>query len=258
MSDDLSASTFRCHVVYVENDRLRAPPIPAVKLVQTGVMKTDERGARVREVRRRLAQDGPPWMRYERDFETVVEVGLAYASSALAIGEALVKVDSPHPRHVIIDSFQTHAYSDVGWDLLRAAGLDSIARLMRAWSSIALPQLVTEGLVADLVDFGANPHAAEFGDFGICRVRFGKAKKGSSPALRHHPARLVNPATGMPPLPGYRTAGTATQRRNRPNQPAVATIRHGPAGHTPSGGHSAVPLQATCGRAARRPGHRAP
>jgi predicted O-methyltransferase YrrM len=80
---------------------------------------------------------------------TVVEVGLAYASSALAVGEALVTVHPPHPRHVIIDPLQDQAYSNVGWDLLGAAGLDSIARLMRAWSSIALPELLTEGLVAD-------------------------------------------------------------------------------------------------------------
>ncbi|MEV2240441.1 class I SAM-dependent methyltransferase [Micromonospora sp. NPDC049891] len=81
--------------------------------------------------------------------ETVVEVGLAYASSALAIGEALVTVNPPRPRHIIIDPFQDHAYSNVGWDLLQAAGLDSIAGLVRTWSSIALPELVTEGLVAD-------------------------------------------------------------------------------------------------------------
>jgi predicted O-methyltransferase YrrM len=135
-------------------------------------MWSQERAERVREIRRRLAQDGPPWTRHhERDFETVtlpqrdcdllrnlliservetvVEVGLAYASSALAIGEALVAVDSPHPRHVIIDAFQDREYGDVGWDLLRAAELDSIATLIRTWSSIALPQLVTEGLVAD-------------------------------------------------------------------------------------------------------------
>lgn len=43
-----------------------------MKLVQTGVMQMDERGTRVREVRRRLVQDGPPWTRdHERDFETV-------------------------------------------------------------------------------------------------------------------------------------------------------------------------------------------
>jgi integrase/recombinase XerC len=42
----------------------------------------------------------------------------------------------------------------------------------------------TEVAMLDVVDFGANPHAAEFGDFGICRVRFGKAKKGSPPKPR--------------------------------------------------------------------------
>lgn len=85
--------------------------------------------ARVREVRSRLAREGPPWdaergLRFAtvtvpeedcdglRDLlvrekaETVVEVGLAYASSALAIGEALVAVGAPQPRHVVIDPFQ--------------------------------------------------------------------------------------------------------------------------------------------------------
>ncbi|WP_409474795.1 class I SAM-dependent methyltransferase [Streptomyces sp. HC307] len=81
--------------------------------------------------------------------QTVVEVGLAYASSALAIGEALITVNPPHPRHVIIDPFQESAWSNAGWDLLRSAGLDSIAALMLTPSSIALPQLLTEGLVAD-------------------------------------------------------------------------------------------------------------
>ncbi|MBZ9645898.1 class I SAM-dependent methyltransferase [Streptomyces sp. PSKA30] len=134
--------------------------------------KTEERRTQVREVRRRLAQEGPPWTRdLEADFETVtvperdcdqlrdllisegaqtvVEVGLAYASSALAIGEALITVNPPHPRHVIIDPFQESAWSNAGWDLLRSAGLDSIAALMLTPSSIALPQLLTEGLVAD-------------------------------------------------------------------------------------------------------------
>lgn len=134
-------------------------------------MRADERVARVREVRRRLAQDGPQWTRSEGDFEvvalperdcdrvrdlliaeqveTVVEIGLAYGSSALAVGEALVTVDPPHPRHIIVDPFQDDAYSDVGWDVLCAAGLDSAARLIREWSSVALPRLVGEGLVAD-------------------------------------------------------------------------------------------------------------
>ncbi|MFJ4953013.1 class I SAM-dependent methyltransferase [Streptomyces sp. NPDC088760] len=135
-------------------------------------MNSDERRARIGEVRRRLAQSGPPRTRDRAaDFETVtvpegecdqlrdlliaegvqtvVEVGLAYASSALAIGEALVAVNAPRPRHIIIDPFQERDWSNVGWDLLRSAGLDSIASLVAAPSSIALPQLLTEGLVAD-------------------------------------------------------------------------------------------------------------
>ncbi|WP_405984906.1 hypothetical protein [Streptomyces sp. NBC_00872] len=33
----------------------------------------------------------------------------------------------------------------------------------------------------DAADFGRNPHGAEFGKYGRCQVRFGKAKKGSPP-----------------------------------------------------------------------------
>lgn len=36
----------------------------------------------------------------------------------------------------------------------------------------------------DLCDFGSNPHAGEFGGHGLCRVRYGKAKKGSPPRRR--------------------------------------------------------------------------
>jgi predicted O-methyltransferase YrrM len=135
-------------------------------------VNAQERRTRIQDIRHRLAQDGPPWTRdQELDFETVtmpahdcdllrdllvservetvVEVGLAYASSALAIGEALTAVDPAEPRHIVIDPFQESIWSNVGWDLMRAAGLDSIARLVLAPSSIALPRLVTAGLVAD-------------------------------------------------------------------------------------------------------------
>ena len=36
----------------------------------------------------------------------------------------------------------------------------------------------------DAADFGRNPHGPEYGEFGLCRVRFGKAKKGSPPKRR--------------------------------------------------------------------------
>lgn len=128
--------------------------------------------ARIAAVRRRLGTEGPPRTRpRDHDFETVslpapdcdllrdlliaeqagsvVEVGLAYAASALAIGEALVAVDRPEPRHVIIDPFQEPAYAGAGWELMIAAGLDGIAELHTEWSSIVLPRLVTEGVVVD-------------------------------------------------------------------------------------------------------------
>lgn len=135
-------------------------------------MSTERRRERVREVRHRLAHDGPPWTRDraddfetvtvpERDcdalrdllitegVETIVEVGLAYGSSALAIGEALVSVGASRPLHVIIDPLQATEWSNVGWRLLRSAGLDVIARLVAQPSSMALPQLIAEGLTAD-------------------------------------------------------------------------------------------------------------
>lgn len=156
----------------------------------------NELRTRVSEVRSRLAQEGPPWTRdREADFETVtvpgrdcdqvrdllisegaqtvVEVGLAYASSALAIGEALVTVNPPRPQHVIIDPFQERDWSNAGWDLLRSAGLDSIASLMLAPSSIALPQLLTEGLAADapFVD-GSHRFHEVFVDLYSCARSF--------------------------------------------------------------------------------------
>ena len=42
----------------------------------------------------------------------------------------------------------------------------------------------TEAQMLDVADFSANPHAAEFGEFGVCQVRFGKALKGSPPKRR--------------------------------------------------------------------------
>lgn len=135
-------------------------------------MSTERHRERVRDVGRRLARDGPPWTRDhaddfdvvtvpERDCdalrdlliaegaETVVEVGLAYGRSALAIGEALISVGAGRPLHVIIDPLQATEWSNVGWQLLRSAGLDTIARLVLRPSSMALPQLVAEGLAAD-------------------------------------------------------------------------------------------------------------
>jgi predicted O-methyltransferase YrrM len=127
---------------------------------------------RVREARRRLVREGPRWTRHhpgdfdrvtlpERDCDllrdllvaeevaTSVEIGLAYGSSALAIGEALVSRHQDQPFHVIIDPLQESEWKNVGWELIASTGLDAIAQLVRQPSSLALPQLVEKGLTVD-------------------------------------------------------------------------------------------------------------
>lgn len=47
----------------------------------------------------------------------------------------------------------------------------------------------------DLADFGPNPHAREFGGYGVCYVRWGKAMKGSPPKRRS--VLTVGPREGI-------------------------------------------------------------
>lgn len=121
-------------------------------------------------MRRRLADVGPGHERTEGDFarvslpqadcdalrdllvaehaRVVVEIGLAYGSSALAIGEALVSQGPPDAKHLIIDAYQ-HLFENAGWEAIAAAGLGNLCTLLSERSQLALPRLVTEGLVAD-------------------------------------------------------------------------------------------------------------
>ena len=123
----------------------------------------------IREIRRKLVIDGPPRVRAADDFatvtlperdcdavrdlliaerpSTVIEIGLAYGSSALAIGEALISVGGD--RYVILDPFQDSEFRDAGWEVIRSAQLDGIATLLREQSQIALPRLAAEGLSTD-------------------------------------------------------------------------------------------------------------
>ncbi len=124
----------------------------------------------VRNTRRQLAADGPRDLRSEGDVDrvslpdgdgdalrdwllaeearVVVEIGLAYGSSALAIAEALVSQGTDDAAHVIIDAFQDQ-FHDVGWNAIAATGLTEVCSLLRERSQLALPRLVADGLVAD-------------------------------------------------------------------------------------------------------------
>lgn len=124
----------------------------------------------VRSARHRLADMGPARTRAEGDFElvalpeedgdvlrdlllaerpsVVVEVGLAYGSSALAIAEALAAEGHPDARHLIVDPFQ-HLFHDAGWEAIAPARDAGVSTLVRERSQLVLPRLISQGLVAD-------------------------------------------------------------------------------------------------------------
>src|SRR5690349_1457367 len=112
----------------------------ADEALQVVTAEGDNRLQRVRAVRAELHAAGPKRRRpFEGDFErvalpaadcdilrdilvahgahVVIEVGLAYGSSALAIGEALCSTGET-VSHIVIDPFQATAYDNVGWDAL--------------------------------------------------------------------------------------------------------------------------------------------
>ena len=80
----------------------------------------------------------------------VVEIGLAYGASALAIGEALCATAGAEASHVIIDPHQARAFDNAGWDALQRAGLGDHSTLIPERSSLALPRLAAEGFTADV------------------------------------------------------------------------------------------------------------
>lgn len=128
--------------------------------------------AQVRAVRTRLHEQGPARLRpVTGDFDrvalprhdcdalrdaliaekarVVVEIGLAYGSSALAIGEALLHGSPTGVSHVMIDPYQESSYANVGWEAVRDAGLGPSSVLITEPSSRALPRLAGEGFTAD-------------------------------------------------------------------------------------------------------------
>ncbi len=78
----------------------------------------------------------------------MIEVGLAYGSSSLAIGEALILLGHQDPWHVIIDAYQDR-FRNMGWEAISSAGLTDLCTLVVERSQLALPRLVTEDVVAD-------------------------------------------------------------------------------------------------------------
>lgn len=212
----------------------------------------DQRIQRVRAVRAELHAAGPTRRRpFEGDFERValpaadcdilrdmlvahaahrvIEIGLAYGSSALAIGEALCSTGATQASHIVIDPFQTSAFENVGWDALNAAGLAAQTTFISESSALALARLVGEGYTADaaFVD-GSHRFHEVFVDFYFLRklVRPGgliildDAEWPSvATALRYFDVNV-----GWQPV---RTAGRLTARRlpAEPFEPAFTDFK---------------------------------
>lgn len=127
------------------------------------------RPSAIRRVRHELVEQGPPRERASGDYveialpaadanllvavldaevRSVIEIGLAYASSALAIAESLVTHGSGNWRHVIVEPYQS-LFDHVGVELLTDAGLEGRYELIEEESQIALPRLAADGELFD-------------------------------------------------------------------------------------------------------------
>ena len=125
---------------------------------------------KIRAARCKLATDGPTRVRSVGDFErlsigksdgdvlrdfvlaerarTVIEIGLAYGGSALAIAEALVANGAGEGRHLIIDPYQNRFHGS-GWSAIVEAGITGLCLLLEERSQIVLPRLLSDGFLAD-------------------------------------------------------------------------------------------------------------
>ena len=95
----------------------------------------------------------------------------------------------PRKRAFTRDELQAlFDYADDQVTVIRAAGRKG---WLAAFRDAALFKVAygfglrrTETAMLDTADFGASPHAPEFGELGVCYVRYGKAMKGSPPRRR--------------------------------------------------------------------------
>ena len=78
----------------------------------------------------------------------VIEVGLAYGTTALAILTALEQVGG-EGRLISIDPVQRERFHDVGVENVRRAGLAKRHELRQTYDYFALPQMLSEGLSVD-------------------------------------------------------------------------------------------------------------
>lgn len=127
----------------------------------------------------------------------------------------------------------------------------------------------------DVTDFGRNPHAVEFGEFGVCNVRFGKSSAGSAakrrgvlttmgwsvevleqwidevwPHARHESSPALWPSEARARMSTKRFQATFAAIRDRAGLPAEITphaLRHSYVTHLIEDGYDALFVQQQVG-----------
>jgi len=89
------------------------------------------------------------WVCRERAVHTL-EVGLAFAFSALHVCEGLILNGNDDARHTTMDPHQAVGYADVGLRILKEAGVRSMVEHHNTASQSLLPRFVDEGRSFDL------------------------------------------------------------------------------------------------------------
>lgn len=89
------------------------------------------------------------WVCREKAVHTV-EVGLAFAFSALHVCEGLILNGNDDARHTTMDPHQAVGYADVGLLILEEAGVSSMVEHHNTASQSLLPRFLDEGRTFDL------------------------------------------------------------------------------------------------------------
>jgi predicted O-methyltransferase YrrM len=146
------------------NDFDRAPALRRVRdvierLLRDGTAVADSDGAvhDLFPIAVSAAEGGAlrDWIVRERATQTV-EVGLAYAISALHVLEGLLANGDPAAGHVAIDPMQRAFFSGLGLQFLEDAGVAGMVEYHEEESQLALPRFLGEGRGFDLAFVDGN------------------------------------------------------------------------------------------------------
>jgi predicted O-methyltransferase YrrM len=83
--------------------------------------------------------------------QDTLEIGLAYAASALTILATQAQLSKATYRHRAIDPFQSSSWKNAGVIAIQSAGYENNFLLVEEMSSVALPRLLGDGKLFDLI-----------------------------------------------------------------------------------------------------------